>query len=63
MKRKFREATPQTRAKQSAKKSGVNNPMYGKKHTEQTKRLISKALKLSWSKISSKNNNIKNDNL
>ncbi|MDR0423000.1 MAG: hypothetical protein LBH46_00230 [Rickettsiales bacterium] len=56
MKRQFREATPQTKAKLSAIKSGVNNPMYGQKHSEETKRLISQALKKYWETVPSRNN-------
>jgi len=53
MQRKFREPSQTTRAKLSAKKSGVNNPMYGKNHTEETKRKISQALKKYWEKVPS----------
>jgi hypothetical protein len=59
MKRQFREISDQTKQKLSAKKSGVNNPMYGKKHTEQTKRLISQALTRYWENVPSKNNTLK----
>jgi len=51
--RKFREPSESTRAKLSAKKSGVNNPMYSKKHSEKTKRLISQALKKYWETVPS----------
>jgi len=63
MKRQFREPSEQTRAKLSAKKSGSLNPMFGQKHKEETKRLISQALKKYWATIPSKNNNINNNEL
>ena len=53
MKRQFREPSAQTRAKQSAKKSGVNNPMYGKNHNDETRRKISQALKKYWANVPS----------
>ena len=53
MRRKYREASESTKAKLSAKKSGVNNPMYSKKHSEETKKLISKALKKYWATVPS----------
>jgi len=63
MKRQFREATPQTKAKQSAKKSGVLNPMSGKKHKESSKKLISEKLIAYWRTVPSKNNSINNKEL
>ena len=63
MKRKFREPSETTRAKLRAKKSGSLNPMFGKKHKEETKRLISQALKRYWDTVPSKNNNINNNEL
>ena len=59
MKRQFREASPQTKAKQSAKKAGVNNPMYLKKHKESSKKLISEKLIAYWRTVPSKNNTLK----
>jgi len=59
MKRQFREPSEETRQKLRAKKSGSLNPMYGKSHTENTKRLISNALKRYWKNIPSKNNSNK----
>jgi len=53
MKRKFREPDEATRAKLSAKKAGCNNPMYGKKHKESSKKLISQALKRYWQTVTS----------
>jgi hypothetical protein len=59
MKRQFREPSEETRRKLSAKKSGVNNPMWGKTHSEATKILISKKLKAHWDQVPSKNNKLK----
>ena len=56
MKRLYREIDNEaTKDKMSAKKQGSNNPMYGKKHTEDSKKLISDKLKDYWSQIPSKN--------
>jgi len=53
MQRRFREPNEITRAKLRTKKSGVNNPMWGKNHTEETKRKISQALKAYWENVPS----------
>ena len=56
-KREYREPEENTRAKMSAKKAGVNNPMYGKAMPDDVKRKISDSLRQYWSTIPSKNNN------
>jgi len=59
-KREYREASEETKTKQSIKKQGINNPNYGKQRSEETKMKISLAQKMAWSKIPSKNDNEKN---
>ena len=56
MKRQFREPSQETRTKMSLRKQGCNNPMYSKKHSEQSKSLISQSLKKYWESVPSKNN-------
>lgn len=61
MKRQYREPSEATRQKLSVKKSGVNNPMYGKNHSEGTKRVISQKLRKYWEEVPSRNNDSNND--
>jgi len=55
MSRQYREASEETKMKQSIKKQGCNNPNYGKPRSEETKRKISLALQKAWREIPSKN--------
>jgi hypothetical protein len=44
------------RQAQSGRGKGVGNPMYGRKHTEKTKLLMSEGMRRSW--VQRKNNNL-----
>jgi len=53
-KRLFREPSIETRQKMSAKKSGSNNPNYGKPRDEKTKKTISEKLTAYWALLPTK---------
>jgi hypothetical protein len=46
----YRQPDCETRARMSAQKTGSNNPMYSRNHSEQTKQLISDKVKKAWEK-------------
>ena len=55
MSRQYREASEETKMKQSIAKQGCNNGMHNRKHSEDTKKMISDKLKLYWQNLPSKN--------
>jgi NUMOD3 motif. len=55
MARQYREASEATKQLQSLRKQGELNPMKNKKHSEESKKLISDKLKLYWQGLASKN--------
>lgn len=56
-KRLFREASEATKTLMSIKKQGCNNPNYGKKRSEETRKKISNSLKMAWENIPNKPSN------